>query len=692
MHPEVQVNTPGVCPICGMSLEATTLSEPSNNENAEYTNMLYRFWIALTFSLPLLILTMGGHLIPVNGLKILIHGPYFVFFQFFLATPVVIWCGWPFFQRAWTSLKTLHLNMFTLIALGVGVSYIYSLIIMLMPISESSGVYFEPAAVITTLVLLGQVMELKARSNTNQSVKHLLNLAPASAILVSDTQPDIEIPVTDIVVGNLLRVKPGDKIPTDGQIILGHSVIDQSMITGESLPVEKDVGDFVIGATINTTGSFIMQATKVGNETLLSQIVDMVSSAQRTKAPIQKLVDIISGYFVPIVILIAFLTFLAWFTWGPEPKIGFAILTSVAVVIIACPCALGLATPISIMVATGQGAKEGILVKNAEALETLGKIDTLILDKTGTITEGKPSLVDVISVTPEYTTSDILAFAASLELNSEHPFSEIIVHSARNKSITIPECRDFNSITGQGITGKIKGNTIVFGNQKIIDDIQDNMSDLDQGIDRDRNLGRTILFMTINNKLIGYITVEDKIKPESIPAISALKKRGIQIIMLTGDNIKTAQAIAKQVGIDQVEADVLPQDKFKYITMLQEKGLIVGMAGDGINDAPALTQANVGIAMGNGTDIAIESAGIVLVSGSLTGILNARILSENTLKNIKQNLFLAFIYNIIALPVAAGIFYPISGLLLSPVIASAAMSFSSVSVILNALRLSKKMN
>jgi Cu+-exporting ATPase len=666
MHPEIQKKEPGSCPICGMALELESpksnedSQNSEKNENKEYTWMLWRFWIAVILSLPLLF-------IPMKEM-----------FQFILATPVVIGCGWPFFARAWTSLKTLKLNMFTLIALGIGVSYFYSIYVTFYPSKLLAYVYFEPAAMITALVLLGQVMELKARSRTNSAIKQLLNLAPPKAILINDDHSEKEVLVADIKAGNLLRVRPGDKVAVDGVVVSGNSSVDQSMVTGESMPTEKNKDALVIGGTVNGTGSFIMRATKVGHETLLAQIVDMVSKAQRTKAPIQKLADTVASYFVPVVICIALLTFFIWFTFGPVPKIDYAILTSIAVLIIACPCALGLATPMSIMVGLGQGAKAGILVKNAEALETLSKINTLVVDKTGTLTEGKPSVIEIISLNKNYAQPDILKFAASLEKNSEHPLASAILNTAKAQKINLEETQNFKSITGLGVTGNISGLSVSLGNQKLMESLDININH------------KNAIYLAVDNQLAGYLVIEDKIKSDTYAVITALKNQGINVVMLTGDNVETAMVIAKQAGIDTVKADVLPQHKFEYIQELQKKGLIVAMAGDGVNDAPALTQANVGIAMGKGTDIAMESAGIVLVSGSLMGILKAKKLSESILSNIRQNLFLAFIYNILAVPVAAGVFYPFFGILLIPVIASAAMSLSSVSVIINALRLSRK--
>ena len=656
MHPEVQKPKPGSCPICGMALEEISSHSNHANKNnknhkdTEYYWMLGRFCLGVILSLPLILLNLNAEL------------------QLILATPVVVFCGWPFFQRGARSLLSLKLNMFTLISMGVGVAYIYSIF--------KDG-YFEPAAAITTLVLLGQVLELKARSRTNSAIKQLLNLAPPKAILIQDDKTEREVPICHIKTGNLLRIVPGAKIPVDGIVISGNSAVDQSMITGESLPIEKNIHDSLIGGTVNSTGSLIMRATKVGSDTMLAHIVDMVSKAQRTKAPIQKLADTVSGYFVPIVILIALLSFLIWYFLGPIPKLDHAIFAAVAVLIIACPCALGLATPMSIMVGLGQGAKMGVLVKNAEALETLAKINTLVIDKTGTLTEGKPSVIQIVVLDKHYSEADILKYAASLEKNSEHPLASAIIHSAKKQNIILEEPQNFKSHTGLGVSGIISGLEITLGNQTLMESVNIKISP------------KNAIYLAINKKLAGYLIIEDKLKSDTPAVIAALKAQNINIIMLTGDNLDTATTIAKQAGINTVKANILPQHKFEFIQELQKKGLIVAMAGDGINDAPALTQANVGIAMGKGTDIAMESAGIVLVSGNLLGILRAKKLSENILTNIRQNLFLAFIYNILAIPVAAGIFYPYFGILLSPVIASAAMSLSSVSVIANALRLGR---
>lgn len=698
MHPDIRKEGPGHCPICGMSLEPMHVTnEPT--EDTEYQDMSRRFWIAAALSLPLLVLNMAPHLLSSTFLMTLTMHPLFNWFQLLLASPVVLWAGFPFFMRGIDSLKTRNLNMFTLIALGISVAYVYSLFITLAPNIMSAffgdalklDVYFEAAAVITALVLLGQVLELKARSETSLAVKQLLDLTPKTAHLISSFahQTESDILVSKIQAGQYLRIKPGERIPVDGIIVTGHSSVDQSMITGESIPIEKTAGDPVIGGTLNGTGSFIIEATKVGQDTLLSQIVDMVLKAQRSKAPIQKLVNEISAYFVPSVMLTALITFILWYIFGPSPQIGYAIYTSVAVLIIACPCALGLATPMSIMVGTGRGAREGVLIKSAEALEKLAKINVLVLDKTGTLTVGKPHVVDIMSFDHRYSQAELLSFAASLEQNSEHPLAEAILKKAQDKEIALKTATQFQSITGKGVIGQIADKTIALGNQALLQSLNIEIAFHLESIEALRSLGQTIMFIVIENQLAGYIAITDQIKPDTRLILEALTKLQIKIIMLTGDNQQTAEAIASQLNIHDVKADILPQDKFHYIEELQKQGYIVGMAGDGINDAPALMQAHVGIAMGNGTDIAMESADIVLVSGDLNGILRARHLSELTLTNIKQNLFLAFIYNTIAIPLAAGLFYPHFGLLLSPVIASAAMSFSSVSVIANALRLSR---
>jgi len=686
---------PGSCSICGMALEPENITVTPEDDK-ELTDMTRRFWVAVCLSLPLLILNMGEHIVDVEWFHKLLINPLFNWFQFLLATPVVFWCGWTFFVRGAQSLRNHHLNMFTLIALGVGVAYGFSVVITLIPqvlaqwfgTDKALEVYYEPAAVITALVLLGQVMELKARSKTSQAIRQLLALAPDTATIIRSNGLEEEIAVTDIQVGDVLRVRPGSKVPIDGEVFEGSSSIDQSMITGESLPVEKHSGDSVIGGTINATGSFTMRAISIGNNTMLSKIVDMVAKAQRSRAPIQRLADVVSGYFVPIVIVVAIITAICWFIWGPEPKIGYALLTSVAVLIIACPCALGLATPMSIMVGTGRGAIEGVLIKNAESLEMLEKIDTLIVDKTGTLTEGKPRLMEVISV-GELERKDLLMLAASLERSSEHPLAEAIVKGAQKEEISLLACTDFSSITGKGIKGIVDKHHVVLGNAQMMKSLSLDVASIEEKANQFRQLGHTVMFVSVDNILGGIVTVADAIKETTKESIIELQKEGIKIIMLTGDNEITAQAVAQLLGITDVQAEVLPELKHAFIKNLQKQGHKVAMAGDGVNDAPALTQANVGIAMGTGADIAIESAGITLMSGDLKGIVKARRLSSATMTNIRQNLFLAFVYNVLAIPIAAGVLYPAFGWFLNPMIASGAMALSSVSVILNSLRLSK---
>jgi len=695
MHSQIRQMGPGSCSICGMALEPENITVTPEDDK-ELTDMTRRFWVAVCLSLPLLILNMGEHIVDVEWFHKLLINPLFNWFQFLLATPVVFWCGWTFFVRGAQSLRNHHLNMFTLIALGVGVAYGFSVVITLIPqvlaqwfgTDKALEVYYEPAAVITALVLLGQVMELKARSKTSQAIRQLLALAPDTATIIRSNGLEEEIAVTDIQVGDVLRVRPGSKVPIDGEVFEGSSSIDQSMITGESLPVEKHSGDSVIGGTINATGSFTMRAISIGNNTMLSKIVDMVAKAQRSRAPIQRLADVVSGYFVPIVIVVAIITAICWFIWGPEPKIGYALLTSVAVLIIACPCALGLATPMSIMVGTGRGAIEGVLIKNAESLEMLEKIDTLIVDKTGTLTEGKPRLMEVISV-GELERKDLLMLAASLERSSEHPLAEAIVKGAQKEEISLLACTDFSSITGKGIKGIVDKHHVVLGNAQMMKSLSLDVASIEEKANQFRQLGHTVMFVSVDNILGGIVTVADAIKETTKESIIELQKEGIKIIMLTGDNEITAQAVAQLLGITDVQAEVLPELKHAFIKNLQKQGHKVAMAGDGVNDAPALTQANVGIAMGTGADIAIESAGITLMSGDLKGIVKARRLSSATMTNIRQNLFLAFVYNVLAIPIAAGVLYPAFGWFLNPMIASGAMALSSVSVILNSLRLSK---
>ncbi|HSD83699.1 MAG TPA: copper-translocating P-type ATPase, partial [Anaerolineae bacterium] len=617
--------------------------------------------------------------------------------QLGLATPVVLWCGWPFFQRGWASIVNRSLNMFTLIAIGVGTAYVYSLVATFFPHlfpqsfrghAGEVGVYFDAAAVITTLVLLGQVLELRARSRTSSAIKALLGLAPKTARLLRDDGSEEDIPLERVKPGDRLRVRPGEKIPVDGVVLDGTTSVDESMITGEPIPVEKVKDSRVTGGTVNGTGSFTMRAERVGSDTLLAQIVRMVSEAQRSRAPIQKLADIVAGYFVPAVVLVAILTFIVWALFGPEPAMAYALVNAVAVLIIACPCALGLATPMSIMVGTGRGASAGVLIKNAEALEVMEKVDTLVVDKTGTLTEGKPRLVSVIPAAGK-NEDEILRLAGSLERGSEHPLAAAIVDGTRERGITLTEATDFRSVTGKGVIGTVDGKEVSLGNQKLLEEIKVRPTELSDRAEALRRDGQTVMFVVVGRELVGLVGVADPIKKSTPEAIQLLHKEGVRIVMLTGDNRTTAEAVAGKLGIDEIQAEVLPEQKGAVVKRLQAEGKIVAMAGDGINDAPALAQAHVGIAMGTGTDVAMESAGITLVKGDLRGIANARRLSHGTMRNIRQNLFFAFIYNILGIPVAAGALYPFFGLLLSPIIASAAMTFSSVSVITNALRLNQ---
>lgn len=693
MHPQIRQQGPGNCPICGMALEPENIAE-NDGADPELKDMTRRFWVAAVLSAPLLLFTMGAHL-PIPWLHDFLMSSFARWGQLILATPVVLWAGWPFFERGWASLKNKNLNMFTLIALGVGVAYLYSVIIIFLPedirrsLSTNDNtleVYFEAAAVITALVLLGQVLELKARAQTSSAIRALLKLAPDTARRVNEDGGEQDIPLSEVRAGDMLRVRPGDKIPVDGVVVEGSSSVDQSMITGESVPVEKNLGDKVTGATINGTGSFIMKAEHVGKETLLSQIVDMVGKAQRTRAPIQRLADTVSGYFVPAVVLTAILTATAWWLWGPEPRIAHALVNAVAVLIIACPCALGLATPMAIMAGTGRGARAGVLIRNAEVLETFEKVDTLIVDKTGTLTEGKPKLMSVMPA-QGFDDKTVLSLAASLERGSEHPLAEAIVKGAEEKNVPLSKTSDFKSITGKGVTGTVDGKQVVLGNLALLESLNISSAGVKGQADAYRAQGQTVMFLAIDGKAAGLVTVADPIKASTVEAIRLLREDGLRIVMLTGDNKTTAQAVAKRVGIDEVQADVLPDQKNAIVRELQQQGRKVAMAGDGINDAPALAQANVGIAMGTGADVAMESAGITLVKGDLMGIVRARHLSRATMRNIRQNMFLAFGYNTLAIPIAAGVLYPFFGMLLSPIIASAAMAFSSVSVIGNSLRL-----
>ncbi|MEA2203784.1 MAG: P-type Cu+ transporter [Blastocatellia bacterium] len=692
MHPEVLRDAPGTCPICGMALEPITVSL-SEEANPELDDMTRRFWSSFALSLPLFLIGMSD-LWPGNALERLISMTILGWLQLVLATPVVLWGGWPFFERAWQSLINRSLNMFTLIGLGVSVAYVYSVVALIFPTAFPASfremgvvpVYFEAAAVITTLVLLGQVLELRARSRTGAAIKALLGLAPKTARRVRPEGIEEDVPLEIVNRGDQLRVRPGEKVPVDGIVIDGASSVDESMITGEAIPIEKHFGERVVGGTVNGNGSFIMRAEHVGAETLLSRIVQMVASAQRSRAPIQKLADVIAGYFVPLVIAIAVITFLVWTSFGPEPRLAHGLINAVAVLIIACPCALGLATPMSIMVAMGRGAGAGVLFKNAEAIELLRKVDTLVVDKTGTLTEGKPKLVSVTSA-GEWKDDELVRLAASLERGSEHPLASAIVAAAADRGLELAPAKAFAAKTGKGVSGSIDGLSVVLGNQAMLGDLQIEASGLVAKAESLRSEGQTVMFVAVDGQVAGLLGVADPIKHSTGEAIRALRDEGLTIVMLTGDSQTTAAAVARGLGVEQFIAEVLPQQKAEAIQRLQQEGHIVAMAGDGVNDAPALAQADVGIAMGTGTDIAIESAGVTLVKGDLRGIVRARRLSRATMRNVRQNLFFAFVYNSIGVPLAAGVLYPFFGILLSPMIAAAAMSFSSVSVIGNALRL-----
>lgn len=691
MHPEIITDKPGNCPKCGMALEPITIEADEKNDELDY--MSKRFLISLIFSLPVFIIAMLSDLVP-DYLPKNITMKSVQWFEFIFASPVVLWAGWPFFVRGYNSIKTWNLNMFTLISIGVSAAYIYSLTALFLPeifpplMQTEDGlvhVYFEAAAVITTLVLLGQVLELRARSKTNSAIKTLLNLAPKQAHRIIDgNEEDVSLEL--IYVGDKLRIKPGEKIPVDGVILEGQSNLDESMITGEPILVAKSKDDTVIGATLNKNGTFVMQATKVGNDTMLAQIVQMVAQAQRSRAPIQKLADTVSSYFVPAVVISAILAFVGWWFFGPEPRLAYAIVAAVAVLIIACPCALGLATPISIMVGTGRAALMGILIKDAKTLETMEKVNTLVVDKTGTLTQGKPKVTSFI-IEEGFNEKELLQYAASLERASEHPLAESVMEYVKEAVITLLNVEDFQALTGKGITGKIGNKKIVLGSDSFLESLNIYIQTIQEKADTLRKDGKGIIFMAVDSKFSAIITIEDPVKPTSIEAIKILKAEGIKVVMLSGDNENTANAVAKKLSIDAVHANIMPDGKADIIKQLQEEGAIVAMAGDGINDAPALAQADVGIAMGTGTDVAIESAGVTLIKGNLLGIVKVLKLSRATMKNIRQNLFFAFIYNSIGVPIAAGVLYPFSGVLLSPVIAAAAMSFSSVSVIVNALRL-----
>ncbi len=694
MHPEIIQDKPGNCPKCGMALEPRTIEV--EEDDAELRDMTRRFWFSTILAIPIFFSAMGAEFWP-QVLSEIIQPKFRQWIELVLATPVVIWGGWIFYVRAVQSVINRSLNMFTLIGLGVSVAWSYSVVAVLFPgifpesVFNKFGVvpvYFEAAAVITALVLLGQVLELRARSQTNAAIKLLLGLAPKTARIVREDGTEEDIPLEHVQPGDQLRVRPGEKIPVDGEVIEGDSRVDESMVTGEPIPVHKATGDHLIGATVNGTGGLLMKAEKVGADTLLAQIVQMVAEAQRSRAPIQKLVDVVSSYFVPAVVIIAIITFFVWNQWGPEPQLAHAVINAVAVLIIACPCALGLATPMSIMVGTGRGAMMGVLFKNAESLEIMRKVDTLIVDKTGTLTQGHPELVSVIAING-FDENEILHLAGSLERSSEHPLAAAIVRGARSRNIELAKADDFQSITGKGVRGRVNERTIVLGNIKLLEDEAISPDNLPELADKGRAEGHTVMLIAIDGKAAGLIGVADPIKETTPEAIRYLHDEEIEIVMLTGDNKKTAQAVAGKLNIDQVQAEVLPEQKAAIVKQLQSEGKIVAMAGDGINDAPALAQAHVGIAMGTGTDVAMESAGVTLVKGDLRGIVRARRLSRTTMRNIRQNLFFAFVYNSAGVPIAAGLLYPFFGVLLSPMIAAAAMSFSSVSVIANALRLKK---
>ena len=692
MHPEIVRDQPGNCPICGMALEPRTITA-TEEENPELRDMSWRFWVSAILTAPLLGIAMA-EMLPGMPVQHALPGSWLAWLELALATPVVLWGGWPFFQRGWASLVNRSTNMFTLIAMGTGVAYAYSLVATLVPaifppsFRETSGrpaVYFEAAAAIVTLVLLGQVLELRARSRTGAAIRALLNLAPRTARVLRESS-EVDVPLDQVRVGDRLRVRPGEKIPVDGVVLEGSSSVDESMVTGESLPVEKHPGAKVIGATVNASGSFLMRAERVGSETLLAQIVRMVSEAQRSRAPIQKLADKVAGWFVPAVIAIAVLTFIVWAIVGPEPRFAHAIVNAVAVLIIACPCALGLATPMAIRVGTGRGAHAGVLIKNAEALETLEKVNTLVVDKTGTLTEGKPRVVSVRPATG-FSEADLLKYLATLEQGSEHSLASAVLKEARDRGLILAGVREFRAYPGRGISGTVEDRAVVAGNETLLQEMKIDPLSLAETANNLRAQGQTVILVAVGGQAAGMVGIADRVKPSTPAALAALNSEGIRIVMLTGDGRATAAAVARELGIDEFEAEVLPHKKAETVARLQREACIVAMAGDGINDAPALAQADIGIAMGTGTDVAIESADITLVKGDLAGIVRARKLSRATMKNIRQNLFFAFIYNALGVPIAAGVLYPFFGLLLSPILAAAAMSFSSVSVIANSLRL-----
>jgi Cu+-exporting ATPase len=691
MHPEIRQVGPGSCPICGMALEPAEVSL-DDGPNHELIDMSRRMWVGLLLSLPVIALEMGGHL---TSLHMLLGQKTSNWIQLLLATPVVLWAGWPFFVRGWQSLATRNLNMFTLIAIGTGVAWIYSVVAVLVPemfpaafrgTDGSVAVYFEAAAVITVLVLLGQVLELRARAQTSGAIRALLDLAPKTAQRLKDDGTDETVALDAISVGDRLRVRPGEKIPVDGEVLSGRSAIDESMVTGESMPVTKETGASVIAGTLNSTGALIMRADKVGRDTMLARIVQMVAEAQRSRAPIQRLADQVSGYFVPVVIAISLAAFIAWSVFGPEPRLAFGLVAAVAVLIIACPCALGLATPMSIMVGIGRGAQAGILIKNAEALERMERVDTLVVDKTGTLTEGKPKVVAIVPA-KDFTEIAVLILAASVEKASEHPLAQAIVTEAADRNLALSEVTQFDSPTGKGVTGKVDGHKLVLGNAKFLRELGISAASLEAEAEHLRLEGATAIFLAVDGVPAAVFAIADPVKPTTPEAIRALAAEKVRVVMLTGDNRTTAEAVARRLGIAEVEAEVLPEQKSAVIEKLRAEGRVVAMAGDGVNDAPALAAADVGIAMGTGTDVAIESAGVTLLKGDLMGIVRARRLSEATMRNIRQNLFFAFVYNAAGVPIAAGVLYPALGILLSPIIAAAAMALSSFSVIANALRL-----
>jgi len=694
MHPEVRQDHPGACPICGMALEPEQVSADTGPSD-ELVDMTRRFWIALVMTLPVFVLEMGSHLFP--ALHHLVPTRLSAWIQFVLATPVVLWAGWPFFERGWASLRTRNLNMFTLIAMGTGVAWFYSVVAVAAPQlfpsafrAQDGGVavYFEAAAVITVLVLLGQVLELRARERTSGAIRALLNLAPKTARRMVADGSEAEIPLEAVIVGDLLRVRPGEKIAVDGVVTEGRSALDEAMVTGEAMPVTKTVGARVIGGTINQTGALVIRADKVGRDTMLARIVQMVAEAQRSRAPIQRLADQVAGWFVPAVLGIAVLAFAAWSVWGPEPRFTHGLVGAVAVLIIACPCALGLATPMSIMVGIGRGAGLGVLIKNAEALERLEKVDTLVIDKTGTLTEGQPAVTRIVAG-GSFAEDELLRLAAGVERASEHPLALAIVAAAEERGIAIPTVENFDSPTGKGALGTVEGKHIVIGNAAFLAESGVAASALAAEADALRSDGATAILVGIDGQAVGILAIADPVKRTTPAALASLRAEGIRVVMLTGDNRTTAEAVGRQLGIAEVEADVLPDQKSATVARLRAEGRVVAMAGDGVNDAPALAAADVGIAMGSGTDVAIESASVTLLKGDLTGIVRARRLSEATMANIRQNLFFAFVYNALGVPVAAGVLYPIFGVLLSPMIAAAAMALSSVSVVANALRLNR---